>query len=239
MVNGAATNLFSCDYSELPLAWQMLKRRAKNRYFPHRSRIVAEVHLSSTSEARRQNPRDRGFTIVEALIVIAILLTVSAITMIKMQPMIQQIRANAAMDQVMGQLRIGREAAIAERRNIIVQFTGNNTIQLTRVNVPAGQNVLSTLAVEPSVVFMTFPGVPDTPDGFGNAAPLYFEGINGGPVGMQFQSDGTFVDGAGNLVNGTVFLGIAGVPSSARAVTVLGATGRVRSYKSTPSGWIQ
>jgi type II secretory pathway pseudopilin PulG len=176
---------------------------------------------------------------IETLIVIAVVLIVSAITIFKLQPMIQQVRANAAMDQVMGQLRMGREAAISERRNILVSFSGNNTIQLTRVNVPAGQSVLSTLAVEPSVVFMTFPGVPDTPDGFGNAAPVYFEGINGGPVGMQFQSDGTFVDGAGNLVNGTVFLGIAGVPSSARAVTVLGATGRVRSYKSTPDGWIQ
>jgi type II secretory pathway pseudopilin PulG len=176
---------------------------------------------------------------VETVIVIAVLLIVSAMAVIKMEPMIQQIRANAAMDQVMGQLRIGREAAIAERRNIIVQFQNNNQIQLTRVNVPVGQVVLSTLAVEPSVVFMTFDGVPDTPDGFGNVAPVYFEGINGGPVGMQFQSDGTFVDGVGNLVNGTVFLGIAGVPSSARAVTVLGATGRVRSYKATPNGWIE
>jgi len=176
---------------------------------------------------------------IEIIIVIAVLLIVSAITIIKMQPMIQQIRANAAMDQVMGQLRIAREAAISERRNIVVQFQNNNQIQLTRVNVPVGQSVLSTLAVEPSVVFMTFNGIPDTPDGFGNAAPVYFEGISGGPVGMQFQSDGTFVDGVGNLVNGTVFLGIAGVPSSARAVTILGATGRVRSYKSTPDGWIQ
>jgi len=195
--------------------------------------------LSSICENRRRGPQDLGFTMVETVIVIAVLLIVSAMAVIKMEPMIQQIRANAAMDQVMGQLRIGREAAIAERRNIIVQFQNNNQIQLTRVNVPVGQVVLSTLAVEPSVVFMTFPGVPDTPDGFGNAAPVYFEGINGGPVGMQFQSDGTFVDGVGNLANGTVFLGIAGVPSSARAITVLGATGRVRSYKATPNGWIQ
>jgi prepilin-type N-terminal cleavage/methylation domain-containing protein len=201
----------------------------------------AEVSVDSicAREGRRTHLQDRGFTMVEIIIVIAILLIVSGMAIIKMQPMIQQIRANAAMDQVMGQLRIGREAAISERRNIIVQFLGNNQIQLTRVNVPAGQNVLSTLAVEPSVVFMTFPGVPDTPDGFGNAAPVYFEGLSGGPVGMQFQSDGTFVDGAGNLVNGTVYLGVANVSSTARAVTVLGATGRVRSYKSTPDGWIQ
>ena len=190
-------------------------------------------------QARRRNPRDLGFTMIETLIVIAVILIVSAITILKMQPMIQQLRANAAMDQVMGQLRIGREAAISERRNIVVTFSNSNTIQLTRVNVPAGQTVLSTLAIEPSVLFMTFKDIPDTPDGFGNAAPVEFGGISGGPVGMQFQSDGTFVDGAGNLLNGTVFMGIAGVPSSARAVTVLGATGRVRSYKSTPDGWIQ
>jgi hypothetical protein len=58
---------------------------------------------------------------------------------------------------------------------------------------------------------------------------------------MMFQSDGEFLDGATALpINGTVFLGIPGQQSTARAVTVLGTTGRVRGWKSNGAvAWYQ
>jgi hypothetical protein len=50
---------------------------------------------------------------------------------------------------------------------------------------------------------------------------------------MVFQSDGEFLDGTTFLpINGTIFLGFPGQQSTARAVTVLGTTGRVRGWKS-------
>ena len=66
------------------------------------------------------------------------------------------------------------------------------------------------------------------------AAPIVFEGIVNGPVGgMVFQSDGEFLDGATFLpINGSVFMGMPGQQSTARAVTILGTTGRVRGWKS-------
>jgi hypothetical protein len=85
-------------------------------------------------------------------------------------------------------------------------------------------------------------GMPDTPDAYGNANPIEFESVANGPVGgMVFQSDGEFLDGATFLpINGTVFLGITGQQSTARAVTVLGTTGRVRGWKSTgATAWYQ
>ena len=82
-----------------------------------------------------------------------------------------------------------------------------------------------------SVIYTTFPGEPDTPDGYGNAGPIYFGGVNNGPAaGMIYQSDGTFAAATGIPINGTVFMGIADQPTTARAVTILGTTGRVRSY---------
>jgi hypothetical protein len=61
----------------------------------------------------------------------------------------------------------------------------------------------------------------------------------GGAARMIFQTDGTLVDSQGNPVNGSIFLGQADHPESARAVTVLGATGRVRSYRWTRgSQWV-
>ena len=53
---------------------------------------------------------------------------------------------------------------------------------------------------------------------------------------MFFQADGTFVNLSGAYVNGTVFLGDTNVVATARAVTVLGTTGRVRSYHITSGG---
>ena len=184
--------------------------------------------------------RERGFSVVEMLIVVAIIFIVSAMALIALNPTRQQAQADAAMVQVASQLRKAREIAIEQRRDVLVSFdTTNNSITLTQLNLPAGTTDLGTIPIQAPAVFMITPGMPDTADGFGNLAPIYFNGISGGPVGMAFQSDGTFVDGAGNLVNGTVYVGIPGVLVSARAVTILGATGKIRMYKGNGTGWQQ
>ena len=72
-------------------------------------------------------------------------------------------------------------------------------------------------------------------DSFGNAAAVDFRGASR----LFFLSDGTFVDLQGNPLNGSIFLGIPKHPETARAVTILGATGRVRAYRWTGSQWIQ
>jgi hypothetical protein len=67
---------------------------------------------------------------------------------------------------------------------------------------------------------------------------VYFGGLDGGPTsGMMFQSDGTFTDGNGNPISGTLFIGVPRLPSTARAVTILGNTGRIKAYRSVGAGW--
>ena len=46
-------------------------------------------------------------------------------------------------------------------------------------------------------------------------------------------------DANGQPLNGSVYFGLLGQPSSQRAVTILGATGRVRGYKWTGVRWIE
>jgi type II secretory pathway pseudopilin PulG len=191
------------------------------------------------ASVRRTRHSQRGFSTIEMVVVVMIVMIVAGIAIIKLNPTRQQQQADAAMIQVSSQLRKAREIAIEKRRDVTVTFSGNNSITLTQLNLPAGAapTNLGTIPIQAPAVFMTMPGMPDTPDGFGNTDPVYFNGIAGGPPGMMFQSDGTFVDAVGNYVNGTVFIGIANVPSSARAVTVLGATGNIRTYKGTGTGW--
>lgn len=187
----------------------------------------------NTKNGRRAG--ERGFSLLEMLIVLALLMTVMGMAMLSASTLGPSFRVNAALNTVMAQMRTAREQAIAQRRNIQVQFTGNNQVRLTRSEVPAGTTVLSTTNLNNSVQFMVFPGQPDTPENFGNGAAISFGGT---PV-MTFMSDGTFVDASGQPLNGTVFLGIPNNQATARAVTILGATGRVHAYHWNGSAWAQ
>jgi Tfp pilus assembly protein FimT len=177
-----------------------------------------------------------GFTMVEASLVILIMSIVSGFVLLSYNGMMPGINANAAMNQTMAQLQTGRELAIAQRREFQVAFVGDNQIQLTRVEEPAGAGttVLSAVTLDNNVQFHQFDGIPDTPDSLGAGAAISFGGLDT----LTFLSDGTLVDAQGNPLSGTVFLGLADHPETARAVTVLGATGRVRSYRWTGTSWI-
>ena len=200
--------------------------------------------MKSRGKTSTRRSAELGFSMVELVTVIVIIGIILAMTLLELQPTVYQFRTNAALAQVKGAMRQARELAISERRTIVVQFVGNNTVQLFEVNEPG--NVVAavpfmTLPIESSVSFMTFPGEPDTPDGYGIPGPpagIEFAGVVGGPpVGMQFQSDGTFTDANGNPINGTVFLGITNIPTTARAVTILGATGRVHGWAGSGLSW--
>ena len=145
--------------------------------------------------------------------------------------------ANAALNQTVAQLRLGRESAIAQRRNIELRFLGNNQIQLVRDEQPAGAGttVLSTITLDGSTQFLLFNGVPDTPDLFGKTTAVCFGNANS----YIFQSNGVLVDANANPLNGSVFLGQPNHPETARSVTILGSTGRVRGYRWTGTSWIQ
>lgn len=190
--------------------------------------------------------RELGFSVIELLIVVAMVLVITSIAIIKSQPALQQNRAYAGTMQVKSALRQARETAIGARRTVQVQFStgapcdaGFACIVLTRYDPPANvPTVILTLPIENSVQFMQFPGELDTPDAFGNAAPITFGGVGGGPPTMEFQSDGSFTDGNGNVINGTVFLGIQNFTASPTAVTVLGGTGRIKAYRFRGGSWV-
>jgi Tfp pilus assembly protein FimT len=188
---------------------------------------------------------------IELCVVVLLTFILAAMAYVQLSPGLQVARSDAAMREVVDQLRQAREYSIVNRRYVQVTFPtsslGQPEVQITQMNSlttseSAGSNVvLSTVPLEAPLAFTLVSGMTDTPDGFGHAYAVEFEGQNGVPVaGMLFQSDGTLVDGGSYLpINGSVFLGIAGNQLSARAVTVLGATGRVRGWRSNGTGWTQ
>jgi prepilin-type N-terminal cleavage/methylation domain-containing protein len=206
--------------------------------------------MNSSSRTRGANLQ-RGFTMVEMAVAVMIILVISAMAIIAYLPTLQDARFDAAMRQVVDQLRQAREYAITNRRYVQVTFPivvvgATNqyaVVLLQRNDLTAGAGAinptLSTVYIQFPAQYLVFPGSPDTPDAFGNSAAIEFEGLSDGPVGgMLFQSDGELVDGTTfQPINGTVFLGYPGKNTSARAITILGGTGRARGWKGTGSTW--
>jgi hypothetical protein len=58
---------------------------------------------------------------------------------------------------------------------------------------------------------------------------------------LIFRAEGMFTDGNPNLdpLNGTVFIGVFGQPSTARAVTIFGPTALIRGYRWNGSQWVE
>ena len=181
-----------------------------------------------------------GFSLLETMIVVAILMIAAGISFITLQPTLKQSHANAAVDETLMFMRQFRQRAIDERKRYIVQFNAPQTIQIYRWDfaqpvLPAPVLIYTEL-LPPDVQFQVVAGVPggNPPDGFGNAnrAIDFDQGVGlGGLNEVVFMPDGSSQDRAGNLNNGVLYLARTGDLYSSRAVTVYGATGRLRGWQ--------
>ena len=180
-----------------------------------------------------------GYSLIEVLVAVAIISIILGMALLNYGNILPNFKANSAMDQLLYQLRSARERAIAHRREVQVQFVGTNQLTITEIWLLGTAPPASTVSFEGGAQYIILPGVPDLPApfNFGNTVPVYFGGLSGGPPIMKFSTTGAFIDGGNTIVNGTVFMGIPGKPSTARAISVLGATGRVREYHWDGSQW--
>jgi len=202
-----------------------------------------------TNQSRtRASRRERGFSILELSVVTIIILAITAMALIQIGPSLQSARSDNAVRVVAAQLRQAREYAIDNRRYVQISFptvSSQPQIVITQMNTvtPGGGTtnpVLSTVYLPATIQYTLLSGMPDTPDGFGNGSATAFkiEGTSTVPTGSYyFQSDGELIDSTTNLpIDGTIFLGASGNTSSARAVTLMGSTGRIRGWKGIATG---
>jgi prepilin-type N-terminal cleavage/methylation domain-containing protein len=180
-----------------------------------------------------------GFSLIEVMTVAAIAAVVTATAVAVMPGFLSQGRSDGGSAQVLNALRLARERAIGERRNIEVRFIGNNEIQTVRDEISAGGVAAGTTTVADIYVesqqFRQFSGLGDTPDSFGSSGPI---ALGASPTHM-FTSEGTFIDSSGDVLNGTIFLGSpSGDKLSARAITILGSTALLHTWKWNGRAWI-
>jgi len=183
----------------------------------------------------------KGYSLIESLIALAVIGVVSGMTLLGFQTMLPNSKANSATDQLLYQLRSAREIAIGHRCEVQVQFVGNNQLTLTQIYFVGNPPAPVTTTLQGGAQYLVYPSVPDLPKPFnyGNGAAIEIGGVGGGPPVMMFNANGAFVNVANTPINGTVFLGLPGNPSTARAISILGATGRVRQYHYNGTAWME
>ena len=196
-----------------------------------------------TGKTGRRLRQASGFTLVETMIVLAIMLVASGIFFMSLQPALKDTRVTNAYNTTLMTLRRAREAAIAERRTYIVTFNNAVTPNSITMTQAATGVVITTQTLPPDVFFRVEPGIPvsaaTTPDHFGtgNTAIDFDQAVAGGAKNVIcFNPDGTAQDINSNSNNGVVYMARTGSLYSSRAITVWGATGRLRGYRLYPNG---
>jgi len=181
-----------------------------------------------------------GFSLMELLVVLGVASVVMATAVLMMPSAIRDARSDGGMALVVAELRRAKDLAVTERRDMEVRFVLPDEIQIWRQEVPVqanNQTRISTTRLENHIEFLVMPGLPDTPDGFGNGSAIEFDNA----AVLYFRSEGMFTDGNANLdpLNGTIFLGVRNQPLTARAVTIFGPTALIRGYRWTGAQWME
>jgi Tfp pilus assembly protein FimT len=179
-----------------------------------------------------------GFSIIEMLIVIVIIMVVITIGFLSLGPGLRAARVSNGYNITLSAVRQARDFAIAQRQQYSVTFNNAvvpNTITITQTG---NGHVVATYQLPTDVSFAIIAGMPTAanavPDGFGlGAVPIDFDqNIAGGTKNMIFfMPDGTGQDVNGNINNGVIYISMANQLYASRAITVWGATGRLRGWR--------
>jgi prepilin-type N-terminal cleavage/methylation domain-containing protein len=191
--------------------------------------------------------RQRGFSLLEMMITVAIGLTIGGITFVAMMPMFNRNHVDLAYDTTLMVLRNTRHLAITQSHQYYVNFNPGGfpagTMQVTYQPPAVGGGALppvqqvATYTLPRDISFAVMAGFPgNSPDSFGSGITAidFGQGLGGGSLNyVSFMPDGSSRDSLGNYNSGVVYLSRAADPNpyNSRSVTVWGATGRVRGWR--------
>lgn len=198
--------------------------------------------MGSCATNRQRHCSSHGFSLLEALTTITILLIVAGIAVMNIASGVRTAHVEDAYQMTIGQLRLARQTAIDKRTVCIVAFTTPGQISLTQAFADGTPIITNTLQLPQDVSFTTVSGMPttaaSTPDGIGigNLAIDFDQVGGGGATTVFFQPDGSAQDATGRVNDGVIYIAQPGQLVSARAVTLLGTTGRIRGWRLVAAG---
>jgi prepilin-type N-terminal cleavage/methylation domain-containing protein len=184
--------------------------------------------------------RMRGFSLIELMIVISLILIVAAFSAITLQPALRDGRVTEGYNRTLMALRRARDISVAQRQIYFVTLNGGALPNSVTITQGSTGTVISNVVLPTDVGFNTVLGIPTspvvpptTPDGFGvgNPAIDLDQGVAGGVKNViYFYPDGSAEDVNGNINNGVIYVSRPAEIRSSRAITLWGATGRLRGW---------
>jgi len=195
--------------------------------------------------------KNSGFSLLEMMIVVAIGMTVVAISVITLVPTLNENHVDQSYDTTLSVLRNYRNLAISQSNRYIITFTapGTITVQLWGYAVPVSPApvTVATFTLPTDVQLAVQPAFPAAaPDGFGTGVTA-IDFDQGMGLGSQnyiiFMPDGSSKDTLGNYNSGIVYIARTNDYYRSRALTVWGTTGRIRGWRvynqSGVNKWVQ
>jgi Tfp pilus assembly protein FimT len=171
---------------------------------------------------------------MEMVVVVAVMAAMLGLASGVTMNAVRAAKADSSTSALINTLELARNQATSQRRDFQLVFTNPNQVQVLRLELPSGQTLVANRFLENEQIFTRWTSMGDTGDQFGQTGALAF----GSTPTIRFTSDGTLIDSSGDVLNGTIFLGIQNRPDTARAVTIFGATGLIRSWKWNGTGWV-
>jgi prepilin-type N-terminal cleavage/methylation domain-containing protein len=192
--------------------------------------------------------KNRGFSLLELMIVILIGLTMASVTFMALMPMFKENHVDQAYDTTLSAIRNYRNLSITQSKRYILTFT-NPSPTVSQITVqywgyappPAASPAptpVSTILLPTDMQFAVQAGFPATaPDipGANGTTGVQFNAcavLEGGNPCVIFYPDGSAQDDQGNYNSGLVYITRpASDKYSSRAITLFGTTGRVRGWR--------
>jgi len=194
--------------------------------------------------------RQRGFSLLELLIVISIGMIMAGVTFMALKPLFNQNHVDQAYDTTLSVIRNYRNQSITQSKRYIIFFTapGTLTVQYWGIGVPVSPApvTVATFQLPSDIQFAVQAGFPNPgPDSFGTGTTAITVN-NCALVGTNcliFYPDGSAQDDLGNFNSGVVYLTRPGDMYSSRALSIFGTTGRIRGWRLYFQGgantWVQ
>lgn len=190
-----------------------------------------------------------GFSAVELLIVVSVIVIIAAFALPQVISARRSLRFNGLSREIITQLRLTRQLAMSRRHVMRFRYDNSNeridiidnqergTLTNPIANDPSNDVIVKTTALASAgvpasdIVYGRPSGAPAAlPDGVSMTA------LSGGQVEIIFQPDGSVLDASGNPANAALFLYDSQAPAAtAIAVSVLGAGGRVKTWRYSPN----